>query len=208
MSMTPRLRLLLGDITAMNVDAIVNSTDTTLLNGGPVHRAVHAAAGPSLAKACQNLNACPPGSVRVTPGYLLKARSVVHTVAPIWMDGFEGEAAILGSCYSQSLELATNRGFKTIAFPSIGSGKHPQIPLSCAAPIAINSILDHLEKHELPECVTLICFDTLTFRAHQRALQGAPHNGPRLFQVKPCQPAAQILAPQEPVPLEATITVH
>ena len=171
--MTPRIQLQLGDITAMDVDALVNSTDTTLLEGGPVHKAVHAAAGPALAQACSKLEHCEPGEVRLTPGYQLRAQSVIHTVAPTWMDGAHGEPAALGACYTQALELARRQAFRTVAFPSLGSGRQPQIPLEIAAPIAIRTILAFLEKSPMPEKVFLVCFDATTYQAYQKVLREA-----------------------------------
>ena len=171
--MIPRIQLQLGDITAMEVDVLVNSTDTTLLSGGPVHRAVHNAAGPALAQACAKMQSCEPGEVCLTPGYQLRAKSVIHTVAPTWMDGNHGEPEALASCYTQSLELAQKRGFRTLAFPSLGSGLQPQIHLSVAAPIAIQSILAFLDKNAMPEKVFLVCFDATTYKAYQKVLREA-----------------------------------
>jgi len=171
--MTPRIQLQLGDITAMDVDALVNSTDSTLLDGGPVHKAVHDGAGQALAMACEKLEPCDPGEVRLTPGYQLRARSIIHTVAPTWMDGAHGEPETLALCYAQALELARKRGFRTLAFPSIGSGRQPQIPLEVAAPIAIRSILGFLETNPTPEKVFLVCFDTTTYQAYQKVLREA-----------------------------------
>ena len=171
--MHSRIQLQLGDITALAVDALVNSTDRTLLDGGPVHKAVHEAAGESLAKACEKIGSCEPGEVRLTPGYQLRAQSVIHTVPPTWMGGSRGELDTLASCYTQALDLASKRGFRTLAFPSLGSGKQPQIPLEVAAPVAIHSILAFLEKHPLPEKVFLACFDAATYQAHQTVLREA-----------------------------------
>ncbi len=171
--MTPRLQLQLGDITAMDVEALVNSTDASLLDGGPVHKAVHRAAGPSLLKACEKLDGCPPGEVRLTPGYQLRAGSVIHAVPPTWQDGLHGEPELLAACYRSALELARKRGFRTLAFPSLGSGRQPQIPLEIAAPIAVRTILAFLETSPLPEKVILVCFDPTTYQAHQRVLREA-----------------------------------
>jgi O-acetyl-ADP-ribose deacetylase (regulator of RNase III) len=171
--MTPRIQLQLGDITAMEVDALVNSSDTTLLEGGPVHKAVHEVAGPALAQACAKLGGCEPGEVRLTPGYQLRAQSVIHTVAPTWMDGTHGEPEALEACYTEALKLAQKQGFRSLAFPSLGSGRQPQIPLEVAAPIAIRSILTFLETSPMPEKVFLVCFDTTTYQAHQKVLREA-----------------------------------
>ncbi len=171
--MIPRIQLQLGDITAMEVDALVNSSDSTLLDGGPVHRAVHEAAGPALTQACEKLEGCEPGEVRLTPGYQLRAQSVIHTVAPTWMDGAHGEGETLAACYRNALDLARKRGFRTLAFPSLGSGRQPQIPLDVAAPIAIGSIQAFLEQSPVPEKVFLVCFDTTTYQAYQKVLREA-----------------------------------
>jgi O-acetyl-ADP-ribose deacetylase (regulator of RNase III) len=171
--MTPRLQLQLGDITSMEVDALVNSTDTTLLDGGPVHKAVHEAAGQALAKACEKMEGCEPGEVCLTPGYQLRAHSIIHTVAPTWMSGGPSEQETLASCYTKALRLAKKQGFRTLAFPSLGSGRQPQIPLESAAPIAIRSILTFLEANPVPEKVFLVCFDTTTYQAYQKVLREA-----------------------------------
>ena len=171
--MTPRIQLQLGDITAMEVDALVNSTDSTLLDGGPVHRSVHEAAGPALAQACAKLEGCEPGEVRLTPGYQLRVQSVIHTVAPTWLDGAHGEPETLATCYRKALELARKQGFRTLAFPSLGSGRQPQIPLEIAAPIAIRTMLGFLETSPMPEKVFLVCFDATTYQAYQKVLREA-----------------------------------
>lgn len=168
-----RLQLQLGDLTTMAVDALVNSTDTTLRDGGPVHQAVHAAAGEGLAAECLHVGGCPVGEARITQGHGLGARFVIHTVAPAWLDGHQGEPGQLEACYRNVLALAELRGFQTLAFPSIGSGRQPQIPLDVAAPIAVRAILAFLEDHAFPEKVILVCYDVPTYQAYQRALREA-----------------------------------
>jgi len=172
-TMTNRLRLQLGDITAMRVDAVVNSTDNTLLAGGPVHVAVHRAAGPELARECEDLGDCPVGEARITGGHSLTAPYILHTVAPIWVGGTAGEKEALANCYRNCLRLAEARGIESVAFPSIGSGTQPQIPLDQAAPLAIRTILDFLATHALPLQVTLVCFDAATYQIHQKSLKEA-----------------------------------
>ncbi|MCE1228266.1 MAG: macro domain-containing protein [Firmicutes bacterium] len=167
-----RIQLQLGDLTLLKVDAIVNSTDQSLLDGGPVHRAVHEAAGESLAKACEKVGHCNPGEVCLTPGYNLASSFVIHTVAPTWQGGHRGEREALASCYTSALELAFERAFRTIAFPSLGSGLQPQIPLDQAAPVAIHAILQFLDHHPLPEKVVLACYDAPTYHAYQTVLRG------------------------------------
>lgn len=171
--MTPRLQLQLGDLTSMPVECVVNSTDETMTSGGPVHKAIHMAAGPGLAVECQPLAPCPPGEVRITSGHALAAASIIHTVAPTWHGGGAGEMELLASCYRNALRFAKARGIHSLAFPSIGSGLQPQIPLDAAAPVAIRTILDFLAKNELPERVVLVCYDVASFQVHQRALKAA-----------------------------------
>ena len=171
--MATRFFLQLGDITSMNVDAIVNSSDTTLLDGGPVHSAVHGAAGPGLRAEVSALNGCPIGEARITSAHGIGARHIIHTVAPTWNWGTPVEQEALASCYRNSLALAVAHGIRSIAFPSIGSGRQPQIPLDIAAPIAVSAILSFLETSPLPEKVVMVCFDAPTFQAYQRALREA-----------------------------------
>lgn len=169
--MEPRFTLQLGDLTAAKVDAIVNSTRENLVEGGPLHHAVHEAAGPGLRAECEGLPECEPGDVRVTAAHKLPYRFIVHTVPPTWMGGDHGEPEDLANCYRKSLELAKARGARSLAFPSLGSGRQPQIPLEVAAPIAVRTILDWLEKNELPERVVLVCFDIATYQIHQKILR-------------------------------------
>jgi O-acetyl-ADP-ribose deacetylase (regulator of RNase III) len=171
--MTNRLRLQLGDITSMNVGAVVNSTDNTLLAGGPVHVAVHRAAGPELARECEDLGECPVGEARITGGHSMAAPHILHTVAPIWVGGTAGEREDLANCYRNCLHLAEVWGIESVAFPSIGSGTQPQFPLDLAAPLAIRTIMDWLDTHALPQVVTLVCFDAATYQVHQKSLKEA-----------------------------------
>jgi O-acetyl-ADP-ribose deacetylase (regulator of RNase III) len=168
-----RFKLQLGDIVAMDVDAVVNSTDETLLAGGPVHVAIHKAAGPHLGLECQEIGDCPPGEARITGGYDLMSPYVIHTVAPMWENGQAGELEALTSCYRNSLRLAKARGIRSIAFPSIGSGLQPQIPLDLAAPTAVRTILAFLEANPLPERVIMVCYNAAAYQAHQKALKEA-----------------------------------
>ena len=171
--MAARFLLQLGDITSMNVEAIVNSSDSTLLEGGPVHTAVHGAAGPGLKEECEALEGCPVGEARITAAHDLGARHIIHTVAPTWNWGGPAEERALANCYQHSLELAAEHHVRSLAFPSIGSGLQPQIPLDKAAPIAVSAILAFLNTHILPEKVVLVCFDVPTFQAYQHALKEA-----------------------------------
>ena len=166
-----RLQLQLGDITSARVDAIVNSTDSTLLHGGPVHEAVHRVAGPSLKVECRAIGGCDEGAAVITSGHGLTASHVIHTVAPTWQGGGHYERETLAHCYWSSLTLAAERGIHSLAFPSIGSGLQPQIPLEEAAPIAIQTILNFLDQHEKPERVVMVLFDAPTFVIHQKILK-------------------------------------
>ena len=171
--MSSRLKLQLGDITSMATEAVVNSTDETLAAGGPVHGAIHRVAGPGLGEECESLGDCPPGEARITAGHNLAAPFVIHTVAPTWVGGMEEEVKLLSSCYLNSLKLAKARGIRSVAFPSIGSGCEPQIPLEVAAPVAIRTILGFLEANPLPETVVMVCFNIQAYQAHQKALKEA-----------------------------------
>lgn len=169
--MDPRFTLQLGDLTAAKVDAIVNSVRGSLVEGGPLNQAVQAAAGPGLRAECAALEACPPGEVRVTGAHQLPFQFIIHTVPPTWMGGDHGEPEQLANCYRKALELAKARGARSIAFPSLGSGRQPQIPLEAAAPIAIRTILEFLDHNAAPERVVLVCYDIPTYQAHQSFLR-------------------------------------
>jgi len=138
-----------------------------------VHVAIHRAAGPGLEEECQDLGDCPPGEARITGGHNLASPFVIHTVAPTWQGGDSGEARLLASCYVNALRLAKARGIRSVAFPSIGSGSEPQIPLDVAAPLAIGSILEFLAGNDLPEQVYMVCFSIQAYQAHQKALKEA-----------------------------------
>jgi O-acetyl-ADP-ribose deacetylase (regulator of RNase III) len=135
--------------------------------------AVHRAAGPELARECEDLGECPVGEARITGGHELNAPYILHTVAPIWVGGGAGEKEALASCYRNCLHLAEARGIESVAFPSIGSGPQPQFPLDQAAPVAIRTILGWLDQHQLPREVTLVCFDIATYQIHQKSLKEA-----------------------------------
>jgi O-acetyl-ADP-ribose deacetylase (regulator of RNase III) len=160
-----RIRILRGDITTLTVDAIVNAANSTLLGGGGVDGAIHRAAGPQLLEECRTLGGCPPGEARVTAGYRLPARWVIHTVGPIWQGGTHDEDATLASCYRTSLALAAEVGATTIAFPSISTGVYG-FPIPRAAPIALTSIRDALPHHPTIDQVTLVAFDEANHAAY------------------------------------------
>jgi len=158
-----------GDITKMNVDAIVNAANTSLLGGGGVDGAIHRAAGPQLLEECRTLNGCKTGEAKMTGGYNLPARHVIHTPGPIWRGGENNESGLLENSYKNSLKLADEAGLKTVAFPSISTGIY-SFPLEKAAVIAINTITEFLKSaHSVVE-VTMVCFDDRTKEAYEKAL--------------------------------------
>jgi len=164
---TERIEIVIGDITSRDDDAIVNAANTSLLGGGGVDGAIHRAAGPALLEECRALNGCPTGYAKITGGYDLKARHVIHTVGPVWRGGMNGEPELLAGCYRNSLQLAADTGLKTIAFPSISTGVY-HYPVEKAAAIALNEIINFLEKNTTLGKVTVVCFDKDTYSAYKR----------------------------------------
>jgi O-acetyl-ADP-ribose deacetylase (regulator of RNase III) len=152
-----RISIVEADITTLEVDAIVNAANTTLLGGGGVDGAIHRRAGKELLAECRALNGCPTGGAKLTRGYKLPAKYVIHTVGPRWHGGGSGERELLASCYRKSLELAREHGIETIAFPGISTGIYGY-PAARAARVAIEVIADELLRHELPRHVTLCTF--------------------------------------------------
>jgi len=153
-----KIRLIRGDITLQQVDAIVNAANTTLLGGGGVDGAIHRAAGPSLLEACRKLGGCPTGEARITPGFNLPAAYVIHTVGPVWKGGGSGEDRALENCYMNSLRLAAERNLNSIAFPNISTGVYG-FPKKRAAEIAVSAVRTFLENPGLPEEVRFVVFD-------------------------------------------------
>lgn len=164
-----RIELYRGDITKLNVDAIVNAANSTLLGGGGVDGAIHRAAGPGLLEECRTLGGCPPGEARITGGYNLPAKHVIHTVGPIWHGGSKNEAALLRACYLHSLDLAHNANLKTIAFPNISTGVYGY-PKDQAADIAVKAVTDWIESHPEFEKVIFAVFDEENFLIYQKIL--------------------------------------
>ncbi|MDO4531607.1 MAG: O-acetyl-ADP-ribose deacetylase [Bacillota bacterium] len=164
-----RLSIVKGDIVKMKTDAIVNAANTSLLGGGGVDGAIHRAAGPELLAECETLNGCRTGEAKITQGYKLKAKYVIHTPGPIWRGGKWGEAELLANCYKNSLALAKEHGVKTIAFPSISTGVY-RFPVDEAARIAVGEILRFLEEEASVEQVTIVCFDDKTKEYYLDAL--------------------------------------
>jgi O-acetyl-ADP-ribose deacetylase (regulator of RNase III) len=159
----------MGDITTMNVDAIVNAANNSLLGGGGVDGAIHSAAGPELLEECRTLGGCPTGEARLTKGYLLPAKWVVHTVGPIWHGGGFGEDALLASCYRSCFALAELHGIKNIAFPSISTGAYG-FPVERASRIAVREMSSFLEKNSSVE-VMAVCFNQKVYSCYIEALK-------------------------------------
>ena len=151
-----RFSILVGDLTASDAEAIVNAANPTLLGGSGVDGAIHAAAGPELLAECRTLHGCETGQAKLTGGYRLKARYVIHTVGPIWQGGEHGEAAALAACYRNCLALARAQGIESVDFPSISTGVYGY-PLPQAATVALRTIVDFLSEHALPKRVRMVC---------------------------------------------------
>ena len=168
--MNRKLEAVQANIVALDVDAIVNAANTTLLGGGGVDGAIHRAAGPELLAECRTLGGCDTGEARITRGYKLPARHVIHTPGPVYRDGKHGEPALLASCYRESLALAAKRGARTIAFPAISCGVYGY-PLEDAVAIAVRECREGLERHPEIEKITFACFDQAMLKLYEKALQ-------------------------------------
>ena len=168
--MEQRFHILVGDITQQNTEAIVNASNTSLTGGGSVDAAIHKAAGPQLLEACRGLGGCPAGEARLTPGFLLPARWVIHTPGPMWQGGDHQEAEHLAASYRACLELARREGIRSLSFPSISTGTF-HFPVNQAAGIAVRTILDFLREDDILELVQLVCFDQRTAMVYEIALR-------------------------------------
>jgi len=165
-----RLMIVQGDITAQAVDAIVNAANQTLLGGGGVDGAIHRAAGPELLAECRTLSGCATGEAKITRGYRLPARHVIHTVGPVWHGGNHNEDELLARCYRNCFALAAQHSLRTLAFPSISTGAFG-FPVERASRIAVAEIKSALERLPALERVTVVCFDGKTLAVYETALQ-------------------------------------
>jgi O-acetyl-ADP-ribose deacetylase len=164
-----RIEVIQGDITQLKVDVIVNAANYTLLGGGGVDGAIHRAAGPDLVEECVKLNGCDTGDAKITKGYNLHAKFVIHTVGPVWYGGYKDEHSLLASCYQRSLKLAKESGLKTIAFPGISTGVYG-FPKDQAALIAVTETRRFLEKNHFPEKVYFVAFEEDNYKLYQSLL--------------------------------------
>jgi O-acetyl-ADP-ribose deacetylase len=165
-----RVELLNTDIASLDVDAIVNAANNSLLGGGGVDGAIHHAAGPELLVECANLNGCETGQSKITKGYNLKAKHIIHTVGPIWYGGYRNETELLASCYQTSLALAKAKKIKTIAFPGISTGVYG-FPKDLAALIAVSETRRFLEKNSYPEKVIFVTFNEECYQTYLKLLE-------------------------------------
>jgi O-acetyl-ADP-ribose deacetylase (regulator of RNase III) len=164
------LELVQGDITQQSIDAIVNAANPTLLGGGGVDGAIHRGAGPQLLEECRTLGGCETGDAKITKGYNLKAKHVIHTVGPVYRRDGKQAPELLASAYRRSLEVASENGLKSVAFPSISTGAYGY-PLAEAAPIALGTVRDFLQDHPEIELVRFVLFDAKTLAAYEEALK-------------------------------------
>jgi O-acetyl-ADP-ribose deacetylase (regulator of RNase III) len=167
--MSKRIEIHKGDITKLKVDAIVNAANTSLLGGGGVDGAIHRAAGPELLEFNWKLGGCATGEAKISPGFKLSAKFIIHTVGPVWNGGKKNEDKLLANCYKNSLKLAIEKKIKTIAFPAISAGVY-RFPLERATKIAVDEVKKFLEKNESIENVIFVCFDEETYQVYKNIL--------------------------------------
>ena len=169
-SISNRIAVIAGDITQQRVDAIVNAANTTLLGGGGVDGAIHRAAGPELLAECRTLGGCPTGQAKITRGYRLPAKWVIHTVGPVWHGGNHNEDELLASCYRSCFALMEQHGIKTVAFQCISAGVYG-FPMERAAQIAVRETKKFLERNQSVEKVILVCFSASALEIYKVALR-------------------------------------
>ena len=168
--MKSKIEIHKGDITKLKVDAIVNAANTSLLGGGGVDGAIHRAAGPELLEFNRKLDGCKTGDAKISPGFNLPAKFIIHTVGPVWNGGKNDEDKLLANCYKNSLKLAVENKIKTIAFPAISTGVY-RFPLERATKIATTEVKKFLEKNDSIEKVIFVCFDEETYSVYQKILK-------------------------------------
>jgi len=168
-----QMRVMQTDITTLDVDAIVNAANSSLLGGGGVDGAIHRAAGPELLAECRTLGGCPTGEARITRGYRLPARHVIHTVGPVWHGGSQSEAELLTDCYRNSLQLAFDHGLDSVAFPAISTGIYGY-PSDLAAAVAVQECRRFSEDHDRPTEIIFACFDAHTAALYEQRLADSP----------------------------------
>jgi O-acetyl-ADP-ribose deacetylase (regulator of RNase III) len=171
--MNTRVEAVRGDITKLSVEAIVNAANTSLLGGGGVDGAIHRAAGPKLLEECRTLGGCKTGSAKITRGYALPAKFVIHAVGPVWNGGNRGEPELLAGCYRAALRLAAEHEIKTVAFPAISCGIYGY-PINLAAKIAVEETRNFIAAHSLPEKVVFVAFSDEIFDVYQHLLASLP----------------------------------
>jgi O-acetyl-ADP-ribose deacetylase (regulator of RNase III) len=168
--MMTTLEVIQGDITQMKVDAIVNAANTSLLGGGGVDGAIHRAAGPQLLRECEELHGCETGQAKLTEGYQLPAKYVIHTVGPVWHGGTLEESDLLASCYRECLNVAVSHHIKSIAFPAISCGIYGY-PLEKAAKVAVETVSQFVKENSMLEKVCFVCFDEATLLVYLKSVE-------------------------------------